>query len=323
MFWLVVAVVAGGGAVTLEHLGAPLPHSTSATASTPAEHTAAGGPAPGTPPRSNWNGRIADPDPALQEPAPDFAPATLPKIAADGRMPMQVYARPADRNDPRPKIAVLLSGFGLAEAESRAAVALPGPIDLAVSVYARQIDPLLEAARAAGHELLDSVPMESQGFPLNDAGYASLMVGAQPAANGRNLERALSHVAGAAGATGASDGFRGERFAANPDAFALVPAELSKRGLLYVDPRPGAPPPPGVAGRSVDLVIDDPPARAEVEAKLSNLERLARANGSALGLAGPLRTTTIERIASWAQDLAGRGIVLVPVSALVQPAREP
>ena len=284
-------------------------------------HNASEGPLPGAPLRSNWNGHIAPPDPALQEPAPDFPPATLPKIGADGRLPMQVYARPSDRNDPRPKIAVLLSGFGLAEAESRAAIALPGPIDLAVSVYARQIDPLLDAARAAGHELLDSIPMESQGFPLNDAGYASLIMGAQPAANARNLQRDLSHVPGAVGATGASDGFRGERFAAGEDAFAIVQTELSKRGLLYVDPRPGTPPPAGVAGRTVDLVIDDPPARAEVEAKLSNLERIARANGSALGLAGPLRAAMIERIASWAQELSARGFVLVPVSALARPAR--
>ena len=278
---------------------------------------------PGAPLRSNWNGRIADPDPALQEAAADLAPATLPRIAADGRMPMQVYARPADRNDPRPKIALLLSGYGLAEAESRAAVALPGAVDLAVSFYARQVDPLLDAARAGGHELLGSIPMESQGFPLNDAGYASLIVGGQPAVNGRNLRLALSHVPGAVGSTGASDGFRGERYSANPDAFGAVLAEVNKRGLIYIDPRPGAAPLAGVAGRSVDVVIDDPPARAEMEAKLNTLERVARANGSALGLAGPLRAATIERIASWAQELAGRGFVLVPVSALARPAAKP
>ena len=280
-------------------------------------------PAPGAPLRAGWNGHIAEPDPALQEPAPDFAPATLPKVGADGRMPMQVYAHPADRQDKRPKIAVVLSGFGLADAESRAAIALPGAVDLAVSVYARQIDPLLEAARAAGHELLASVPMESQGFPLNDAGYASLMVGAAPQANMRNLTRALAHTPGVVGGTGASDGFRGERFGANAGALMPVMTELGRRGLLYVDPRPGATLPAGVAGRSVDVVIDDPPARAEVEAKLNTLERMARANGSALGLAGPLRMATIDRIADWAQGLEARGFLLVPVSALAQPASSP
>jgi polysaccharide deacetylase 2 family uncharacterized protein YibQ len=67
----------------------------------------------------------------------------------------------------------------------------------------------------------------------------------------------------------------------------------------------------------VDVVVDDPPARAEIEAKLATLERLAREKGSALGLAGPLAPVTIERIASWAKGLDDKGIALAPVSALV------
>ena len=316
-FWLLVVFAAGAGAGILQMLGTP---SSAPRAHVEAAPAARADSLPGTPLRPGWVGWITPPDPALQEPAPNFSPSTLPRIAPDGRMAMQVYARPADRGDPRPKIAILLSGFGLAEAESRAAIALPGPVDLAVSVYARQIDPLLDAARTAGHELLESIPMEPQGFPLNDAGYASLLVSAPPGANVRNLERALAHVPGAVGATGASDGFRGERFISNTDAFAFVPAELARRGLLYVDPRPGAALPAGVAGRSVDVVIDDPPARAEIEGKLNTLERLARAQGSALGLAGPIRQATLERLGVWLQGLESRGIALVPVSALARAA---
>ena len=107
--------------------------------------------------------------------------------------------------------------------------------------------------------------------------------------------------------------------------------EVGRRGLLYIDPRPGrtsALPAAGAPSRSVDLVVDDPPARAEIEAKLAALERLARERGSSLGLAGPLRPVTIERIAAWAKGLEERGLVLAPVSALMgastaQPADKP
>ena len=64
------------------------------------------------------------------------------------------------------------------------------------------------------------------------------------------------------------------------------------------------------------MVIDDPATRADIEAKLVLLERVARDHGSALGLAGPLRPTTVERIAAWTQDVEKRGYELVPVSAL-------
>ncbi len=209
----------------------------------------------------------------------------------------------------------------MSEADSRAAIdALPGPIALAFSPYASNPDPLIELCRKAGHETLVSIPMEPQGFPLNDAGSHSLLTGAQPAQNAANLEWALSRIAGYVGATGAMDGMRGERFADQPFGFDAMLAELGRRGLLYIDPRPGKAngKVAAVPGRAVDLVIDDPPARAEIEAKLAALERLARDKGSALGLAGPLRPVTVERIAAWAKGLGDRGIALAPVSAVVE-----
>ena len=59
---------------------------------------------------------------------------------------------------------------------------------------------------------------------------------------------------------------------------ALVLDELSQRGLLYVDPRPGKTVDKlaDVPGRAVDAVIDDPLPRAEIEAKLVSLERIVR-----------------------------------------------
>ena len=263
-----------------------------------------------------WDGRIAEPDPALLEPSRTFPGAGLPRIGANGRLPRLVYRRPAPPPDARPRIALLLDGVGLAAADSRAAIdRLPGAVSLAFSAYTPNPEALLEAARSRGHEILASVPMEADGFPWNDAGPRSLLTGNPPAANRDNLEWAMSRLQGYVGLTGASDGLRGERFADQASSFSIVPEEAARRGLLYVDPRPGAPAPPG-SGRTVDVVIDDPATRADIEAKLIALERLARDHGSALGLAGPLRPATVERIAAWAEDAGKRGYQLVPVSAL-------
>ena len=272
-----------------------------------------------------WDGHIAQPDPALLEPAHGHDGGSLPRIAADGRMARLVYARPAPPADGRPRISLVVVGLGGSEADSHAAINLPGAVTLAVSAYARDSSALLTAARLAGHELLVSLPMESSGFPFDDAGPQSLLTGAEPADNQARLEAVLGRIQGYVGATGASDGLRGERFAAQTSSFHAVLDELAERGLLYLDPRPSgaghpAPLPAGLAGCTVDLVLDDSSARAEIEAKLAELERIARDRGSAIGLVGRLRPMMLDRIAKWTRELEARGVVLTPVSALAATA---
>jgi polysaccharide deacetylase 2 family uncharacterized protein YibQ len=110
----------------------------------------------------------------------------------------------------------------------------------------------------------------------------------------------------------------GERFAAQPGALEAVQRILASRGLLYVDPRPGAPSPGFAWGVAADLVLDDPPGAAAIEARLAALERLAQQRGSALGYAGDATPVLVGRIAAWAEGLARRGAVLVPVSGLIR-----
>ena len=215
-------------------------------------------------------------------------------------------------------VAMLVVGLGQSEADSQAAMAaLPGAVSLGFSPYSSNPDPLLAASRDHGHEYLVTLPMESQGYPLNDSGPHALLTGAESGANARNLEWVLSRMQGEVGLTGASDGLRGERYALATTLFGDMLNQLTARGLLYVDPRPGAKAAPGTV--TVTMVVDDPPDRASIDAKLSQLEQRARDGETVLGLAGPLRPVMVERIAAWARGLDARGVALVPVSALVSP----
>ncbi len=286
-----------------------------------------GGPASAAPvtapPQQRGDIRIAPPDPALMEHPAGFAGSTMPRIAVDGRQAMKVYARPFDAADPRPRVAIVLAGAGMSAEATRTAIdTLPGPVTLAFSPYAPDIDPLLEDSRAHGHEYLVSIPMEPQGYPLNDPGPHALLTGRDPAKNERKLEWALTRVPGAVGATGALDGMRGERLAGSRDSFAMVQVTLAEHGLLYIDPRPGSAPPAHDAGRGVDMVVDDPPDRQDIDARLAALEKLAREKGTALGLAGPIRPARSMPVTAWANGLSARGVVLVPASALALPAAE-
>jgi polysaccharide deacetylase 2 family uncharacterized protein YibQ len=244
----------------------------------------------------------------------------LPRVAVDGRMPMQVYGAGFDSSTRRPRVGLVLAGLGLNQADSEAAIhALPGGVTLAFSPYARNPAKLLSAARAAEHEFLVSIPMEPQGFPLNDPGRQALMTSLSPEQNKARLEWALSRFAGYVGAIGAEGSLRGERFASLPEEMGPVLQQLASRGLLYVDPRPGAAPSPFVWSKTVDLVIDAPASgAADIDAKLVQLARLAREKGSALGFAGAVRPVTTQRLAAWANNVAADGLALAPVSALAQ-----
>ena len=268
-------------------------------------------------------------DPALQEPSGLDDRSFLPRIAG-GLAPMRAYAAGSPPADARPRVAILLADFAMREADSDEALrVLPAAISFAVSPYALRPgapQPQTERARAqidrarqAGHELLIAIPMEPRGYPLDDPGDRALLTGATADRNAAALRWTLSRLGGPVGATGALGSLRGERFAASGQMTQLL-EELAQRGLLYVDPRPDGKLPPGAgARRPVDLILDEPGVRTEIEAKLERLEQLARDRGTAIGLVSAPTPVAVERLAAWTTLLAQRGVVLVPVSALVAP----
>jgi polysaccharide deacetylase 2 family uncharacterized protein YibQ len=260
-------------------------------------------------------GGIAEPDPALIETRPDGA---LPRVAPDGRQPWRVYARRFDDADRRPRIAVLVVGLGVSESATTTAIErLPGEISLAFSPYGLRLERQFAAARAAGHEVLIGLPMEPANFPLNDPGPQALLTGLPPPENAARLAWALSRAQGYVGVTNAASAvLRGERFTASAEAMRPVLETLRERGLLYIEARPGERAPSAVPARAADVVIDERPARAEIEARLAELERIALERGVALGVSGP-SPLSLDRLAVWAPQVGNRGLVLAPVSAVV------
>ncbi len=322
-------IVLGGGAAVLQWLGPPptppkkpILHAAAAVAEAAATPTTPAPPQHPIPPQPSRP--IAPPNPALLEPSPEDPKALLPRVGADGLTPMVAYAGSFNQSDPRPRIGLLIAGIGLSNEESRTAIEnLPGAVTLAFSPYAPDPADLLSLARSKGHEFLISLPLEPEGFPLNDAGDESLLVGAAAGKNLRHLDWALSRIEGYVGATGAMDGLYGERFAAAPDLLATLERRLAARGLLYIDPRPGKPDPALASGRTVDIIIDQPPIEPTIKANLRKLEAIARAHQSAVGLVGWPGPRTVELITDWAETLPDAGFVLAPITVLIHHPAPP
>lgn len=268
--------------------------------------------------RAQRGGLRPAPDPGLIESSP-LGP--LPRIGPDGREPWKVYARPFDDSDTRPRVAVILSGLGLSSAATEAAIQdLPGEVTLAFQPFAENVQQWIQLSRAAGHEVLLNLPMEPVDFPTNAPGPRALFVTLSPDENQDRMRWALSQVSGYVGVVN----HMGSRFTTSREAMQPILAELKARGLLFVDARSAARSVATVLASEMEVprAINDrfldnrEVSRATVDARLAEVEQIARSAGISIAI-GQAFPVTLERIRAWAATLEGKGIALVPISAVV------
>ncbi|MEO9873818.1 MAG: divergent polysaccharide deacetylase family protein [Anderseniella sp.] len=245
----------------------------------------------------------------------------LPRRAKDGSRPSTIYARPVSREQMLsnlPKVALLIGGMGLNEGLTRTAInRLPPEVSLGFAPYGENLQQQANDARSRGHELYIHLPMEPFGYPSIDPGPRTLLTSVPAQKNLDSLRWHLGRFAGYAGVTN----YLGAQFASNNDAISPVLKELGKRGLIYVDDGSKglsrATQLAGILGlnaRSAVVSLDGDGSPASVLAALRKLEAQARHSGIAIATGSGL-PATIEAIDQWAQGLAGRNILLVPVSA--------
>jgi len=243
----------------------------------------------------------------------------LPRIGEDGTRPMQAYARPVEVASGMKRVAIVIGGIGIAAEGTTAALgALPGEVTLAFAPYGSALPRTVASARAAGHEILLQVPLEPYGYPQVDPGPHTLTTKASAAENLDNLHWLMGRLTTYVGAVN----YMGARFSGEPAAMAPLLSELGKRGLLYLDdgsaPRNGGTPlPPGAAPvLRADIVLDADTTPSAIDARLDQLAAIARERGSAIAT-GSAFPTTVDRVAAFARAAANRGIVLVPITALL------
>ncbi|WP_339833420.1 divergent polysaccharide deacetylase family protein [uncultured Parvibaculum sp.] len=255
------------------------------------------------------------PDPALIEMTPD---GPLPKIAADGRTPAQVYARPVPPGTPAARrIALVVSGMGISESATAHAIeTLPPEVTLSFAPYGPGMQNWIARARAAGHEVLLELPMEPFGYPQNDPGPYTLLTNLSAEENLSRLSWLMSRFTGYAGVMN----YQGARFTASSAAVEETMRALSARGLLYVDngasARSLAPQLAREAGMpavQASRIVDPVQNPQVIATSLEVLEEIA-ATGVAIGVASGF-PVTVDALAEWARTLEERNFVLVPVSA--------
>ena len=236
----------------------------------------------------------------------------LPIMAADGRASWKAYARPF-ADDGRPKIALVIGGLGLNAEQTQKAIAdLPPEITLSFSPYAEGLQGLIDAARAAGHEVMIEVPMEPLDYPDTDPGPYTLVSGSAPVEIGNRLQWLMSRATGYFAVTNNL----GQRFIGQPQAMAVFLQALRQRGVAFIDDGQAASIGGGLHRATIGPHIDGDLDAAAIDNQLLALEAQALQSGGALG-AGSAYPMTVAQVQRWAVAVRDRGYALAPASALM------
>jgi polysaccharide deacetylase 2 family uncharacterized protein YibQ len=280
-------------------------------------------PPPPTIPDSE-TGSITLPQAPVAELVEESQYGPLPRVATDGRRPIDVYARPsryvvAKAGDP-PRIAILVTGLGLPDTPAGDVLkGLPAPVSVAYGAYGRNLQESVSRARDNGHEVLLQIPLEPNNYPTVDPGPHTLLTSLPPEENMKRLQWLMSRYTGYVGVTN----HMGEKFEVTSASLTPVLEELKRRGLLYVDD--GSVKDSTVSQIAGTIGLDYSVASVQIDAsnlakELAQLEATAKERGAAIGVV-KATPATVKQLSDWAAKLQAKGFVLVPVSAAVRSQR--
>ena len=264
--------MAGGDPALLDPNGAA---GNEALITLPDGASVAGGSAIGAPVRAPSNPLPKAPITGLFSPGPN---GPLPRIAPDGRVPAQAYARPF-RSNGKPMVSLVVGGLGLNAVTTRAAIErLPAEVTLSFVPYAEGLQAWIDMARAQGHEVMIELPMEPTGYPDNDPGPYTLLSSGGADDVAVKLDWLLARATGYFGVTN----YLGDRFATSDEGVTALMTNLRQRGLAFLDDgsmrrRPGA-----FARASADRVVDEEQTPAAILRQFNALEAAAGPTSEAM-----------------------------------------
>lgn len=254
----------------------------------------------------------------------DTAFGRLPKVSTDGLRPMEQYARPWS-GARGTRVAIIVGGLGLSQTGTQKAIRdLPPEVTLGFAASGNSLQRWMQDARREGHEILLQVPFEPFGYPGTNPGPDTLLVAGPAKLNLERLHRSMGKITNYTGIMN----YLGGRFMADEKALEPVISDIGKRGLLFIDDGSSAQSKSGPVTKAhsapagfADLQLDDQVNENAILRKLDDLERIARRNGTAIGVASAF-DESIVAISKWSVEAAARGIEIVGVSALVSEKAE-
>ena len=246
----------------------------------------------------------------------------LPRIGEGGLTPRQLYSRPFKPNG-KPMVAVVMTGVGVgAKGTADALAKLPRDVSLAFAPYGRDLETQVVRARREGHEVLLQVPMEPHDYPESDPGPHTLRAGADARENLEKLHWLMSRLGGYVGLVN----FMGGKLMSTPGPYGSLLEEMNRRGLLFLDDGSNPTSRTRELTRSLNMPaaigdqVYDASAGRSLEAVLAEIEAVAKRKGQAV-ITIPTVPANVDKVVAWSREIQARGLVLAPVSAIIEKTR--
>jgi len=239
--------------------------------------------------------------------------AEIPKPA-----PLQKNPAPARTSIKTGKVAIVIDDLGDNEQEALKIARIPGPITFSILPFQSRTQQVLEIAKHYQKPIMLHMPME----PVTDAnpGPGALLCAMTPEQITIGLAKALDSVPGAIGI----NNHMGSAFTARKDLMEPLLSEIKRRGLFFLDSRTSGESVGYKLAQEMDvkscerkIFLDNLQDPESISQRLSELCRIAKENGFAIGIGHPY-PETIRTLAEKMDEFERDGCELVPVEELCQ-----
>jgi polysaccharide deacetylase 2 family uncharacterized protein YibQ len=224
--------------------------------------------------------------------------------------------KPPPLRPPRPRIAIVVDDLGSNKRVAEELLRLDASLTFSIFPLEPSSRRIAHKAHAQGREVILHLPMEPRGYPLKDPGKGALFVSMGERELLRQLRKDLEAVPFIKGV----NNHMGSRFMEHGEKVRLVLQELQKRGLFFLDSRTTSKSQGYQIARELalrtdtrDLFLDNETDVQDIQAQLEKLIRIARNNGTAIGICHPY-PSTITALKEMIPQIKAEGIQIVPLS---------
>lgn len=220
-----------------------------------------------------------------------------------------------------PTLALVIDDLGYSLEHGRRAIALPGPVTVAILPFAPNTAPLAELAASRGADVILHEPMQATAAPPNDPG--TLTVAMSDGDLHDQFERALADVPQAIGV----NNHTGSLLTAQRPAMNALMNELRVHGLFFLDSRTTAATVAlhaaaehGVPAVPRDVFLDHVVAAHDIEAEFERAVAIARRQGHVVVIAHP-NDISLDFLERALPTLPTRGVTQIRIVNLVENVR--
>lgn len=221
-------------------------------------------------------------------------------------------------------LSIVIDDLGHDPRADRRALALPGPVALAVLPHTAHGAALAESAQRAGKEVLLHLPMDPEGDP-DDTQAAAGPGRLENHMSAREIVAMLHYDLQTVPHAVGVNNHMGSRLTQNAAAMEALMRALRERGnLFFLDSRTT---PQSIAARVAlehgvpalvrDVFLDNDRGEENVRGQLQRLERLLQTRGYAIAIGHPY-PETLAALERWLPTAAARGFRVVPLSAMLE-----